>query len=83
MKLGGMALHKRLEQHSGLLIFGILLVSSIGGLVQVVPSLFQESLMTPGPGTRVYSPLELLGRDISARAAASAIPSRSAPYWRS
>ena len=30
----------------GLLIFGILFVSAIGGLVQVLPSLFQESLRT-------------------------------------
>ncbi len=36
-------LHKKLEENTGLLIFGILFVSSIGGLVQVLPSIFQES----------------------------------------
>ncbi len=41
MKFNGLALHKKLEENSGLLIFGILFVSSIGGLVQVLPSLFQ------------------------------------------
>lgn len=57
-------LHKKLENHSGLLIFGILLVSSIGGLVQIIPSVFQESLKTPTDGLEVYSPLELVGRDV-------------------
>ncbi|MGY8815371.1 MAG: cytochrome-c oxidase, cbb3-type subunit II [Gammaproteobacteria bacterium] len=71
MKFNGMALHKKLEENSGLLIFGILFVSSIGGLVQVLPSLFQESLQTPTENTRVYTPLELLGRDIYIREACS------------
>ena len=62
--MSGLKLHKKLEENTGLLIFGILFVSSIGGLVQVLPSLFQESLMTPTANTRVYSPLELIGRDI-------------------
>jgi cytochrome c oxidase cbb3-type subunit 2 len=62
--MSGLKLHKKLEEHTGLLIFGILFVSSIGGVVQVLPSLFQESLNTPTPGTTVYSPLELIGRDI-------------------
>lgn len=64
MKLTGLGLHRKLEDNAGLLIFGILLVSSIGGLVQIVPSLYQKSLMTPAPNTKVYSPLELLGRDV-------------------
>jgi cytochrome c oxidase cbb3-type subunit 2 len=65
--MSGMSLHQRIEQHTGLLIFGILVVSSIGGLVQIVPSLFQESLKTPTENTTVYSPLELMGRDIYIR----------------
>ena len=65
--MNGLDLHKKLEKNIGLLIFGILFVSAIGGLVQVLPSLFQESLMTPGVNTRVYSPLELAGRDIYIR----------------
>ena len=62
-----LALHKKLEENAGLLIFGILLVSSIGGLVQVLPSIFQKSLSTPGQYTRVYNALELTGRDIYIR----------------
>lgn len=62
-----MSIHKRLEEHTGLLIFGILLVSAIGGLVQVLPSLNDDSLTTPGANTRVYSAVELTGRDIYIR----------------
>ncbi len=62
-----MGLHKKLEENSALLIFGILFVSSIGGLVQVLPSLFEKSLETPGVNTRVYTPVELTGRDIYIR----------------
>lgn len=63
----GLSLHKRLEEHSGLLIFGILVVSAIGGLVQILPVLNQESLQTPTAQTEVYSPVELTGRDIYIR----------------
>ena len=63
----GLQLHHRLEKNIGLLIFGILFVTSIGGLVQVLPSVFQESLQTPGVNTRVYEPLQLAGRDIYIR----------------
>ncbi len=65
--MNGIDLHKKLEENIGLLIFGILFVSSIGGLVQVLPSLFQESLSTPTENTRVHSPAELIGRDIYIR----------------
>ncbi len=66
-----LTLHKRLEKHTGLLIFGILFVASIGGLVQILPSLFQESLSTPIAGLKPYSPLELVGRDIYIRESCS------------
>jgi cytochrome c oxidase cbb3-type subunit II len=62
-----LTLHKKLERNSGLLIFGILFVSSIGGLVQIIPSVFQESLSTPAENLRPYTPLQLLGRDIYIR----------------
>ena len=65
--MNGMGLHKKLEENAGLLIFGILFVSSIGGLVQVLPSIFQESLKTPADATRPYGAVELTGRDIYIR----------------
>lgn len=65
--MSGMSLHKKFEEHTGLLIFGILFVSSIGGLVQILPILSQESLETPSVNTRVYDAVELTGRDIYIR----------------
>ena len=69
--MSGMSLHKRLENNAGLLIFGILFVSAIGGLVQVLPSIFQESLKTPTANTKPYPAVELVGRDIYIREACS------------
>jgi cytochrome c oxidase cbb3-type subunit 2 len=65
--MSALSLHKKLEENTGLLIFGILVVSAIGGLVQVLPSLFQDSLSTPTDATLPYSALELTGRDIYIR----------------
>ena len=65
--MDGVGLHKRLEANTGLLIFGILVVSAIGGLVQVLPSVFQESLVAPTARTVPYGPLALVGRDIYIR----------------
>lgn len=64
-----LSLHQRIERNTGLLIFGILVVSSIGGLVQILPSIFQESLNVPGENVRPYSATELVGRDIYIREA--------------
>lgn len=60
-------LHKKLEENAFLLIFGILAVSAIGGLVQVLPSIFQESLITPTSTTKPYGAVQLAGRDIYIR----------------
>ncbi len=64
-------LHKKLEQNMGLLIFGILFVSAIGGLVQVLPSIFADPVVTPGAVARPYTAVELVGRDIYIREACS------------
>ena len=66
-----LSLHKKLERHTGLLIFGILVVSSIGGLVQVLPIVLDDSHSAPAPGVAVYAPLELDGRDIYIRESCS------------
>ncbi len=65
--MNGMGLHRKIEAHTGLLIFGILFVSAIGGLVQLLPVLQQESLETATANTRPYSAAELAGRDIYIR----------------
>jgi len=64
MKYHGVTLHRKLENNIGLLIFGILFVSSIGGLVQVLPSVFQESLSTATQNSHLYTAEELTGRDV-------------------
>jgi len=66
-----LSLHRKVERHTGLLIFGILVVSSIGGLVQVLPIVLDDSHSAPAPGVGVYSPLELEGRDIYIRESCS------------
>lgn len=58
---------KKLESNMGLLIFGILLVSSIGGLAQILPSLAQPSLSAPLAGVKPHGPLELAGREVYIR----------------
>jgi cytochrome c oxidase cbb3-type subunit 2 len=66
-----LGLHKAIEQNTGLLIFGILVVASIGGLVQVLPSMVDESLSAPAPNIVPYGPLELVGRDVYIRESCS------------
>jgi cytochrome c oxidase cbb3-type subunit 2 len=65
--MSALSLHQKLENNLGLLIFGILFVSAIGGLVQILPSLAQDSLKTPAANTRDYTAVELVGRDIYVR----------------
>lgn len=65
--MNALGLHRKIEENTGLLIFGILFVSAIGGLVQVLPALYQDSLMTATMNTRVYDAVELTGRDIYIR----------------
>ncbi len=66
-----LSLHRKIERHTGLLIFGILIVSSIGGLVQVLPIVLDDSHSMPARGVLPYSPLELEGRDIYIRESCS------------
>jgi cytochrome c oxidase cbb3-type subunit 2 len=64
MKFHGVTLHRKLEKNMGLLIFGILFVSAIGGLVQVLPSIFQDSLRKATENSHLYTAVELTGRDV-------------------
>jgi cytochrome c oxidase cbb3-type subunit 2 len=59
--------HDKVEKNIGLMIILILFVVSIGGLVQIVPLFFQDSLTEPVAGLKPYSPLRLEGRDIYVR----------------
>ena len=59
--------HKWFERHSLILVIGILVVVSIGGLVQIAPLFFIESTIERVEGVRPYTPLELAGREIYIR----------------
>jgi len=59
--------HERIEKNIGLMIILIVIVVSIGGLVQIVPLFFQHSTTEPVAGLKPYSPLRLAGRDVYVR----------------
>jgi cbb3-type cytochrome c oxidase subunit II len=59
--------HDDLERSSILLLLGILLVVSIGGLVQIAPLFWVDSTIERVQGMRPYTPLEQAGRDIYVR----------------
>jgi cytochrome c oxidase cbb3-type subunit 2 len=62
-----LGLHNAIERNTGLLIFGILVVASIGGLVQVLPTMLEDSLAAPADKIVPYTALELAGRDLYMR----------------
>ncbi len=62
-----MSLQAKAEQNSAWLIALVLIVVSIGGIVEIVPLFFQKSLTEPVQGLEPYSPLRLAGRDIYLR----------------
>ena len=59
--------HEKVETNIGLMIILIVIVVSIGGLVQIVPLFFQHSLTEPVAGLKPYAPLRLECRDIYVR----------------
>jgi cytochrome c oxidase cbb3-type subunit 2 len=59
--------HEVFEKNSLVLLIGILLVVSIGGIVQIAPLFWVESTTEKVKGMRPYTPLEQAGRDIYVR----------------
>ncbi|MCO4054998.1 MAG: cytochrome-c oxidase, cbb3-type subunit II [Bosea sp.] len=59
--------HKIFETNSIILILGVLLVISVGGLVEIAPLFYLQSTIEKVKGMRPYSPLELAGRAIYVR----------------
>ena len=62
-----MGWHKIFETRSLLLLVGILVTVSIGGIVEIVPLYTIESTIEEVEGVRPYTPLELMGRNIYIR----------------
>ncbi len=59
--------HEKVETNIGLMLIFVIIFISIGGLVQIVPLFFQDSLTEPVAGLKPYSALRLEGRDIYVR----------------
>jgi cytochrome c oxidase cbb3-type subunit 2 len=59
--------HRPLETNSILMLIGVLIVISIGGLVEIAPLFYLKSTIEKVDGMRPYTPLELVGRNIYVR----------------
>ena len=59
--------HETLEKNIGWMALLVVLVVSVGGLVEIVPLFFQKSLTEPVAGLKPYTALQLAGRDIYQR----------------
>ncbi|MCO6412860.1 MAG: cytochrome-c oxidase, cbb3-type subunit II [Thiogranum sp.] len=59
--------HEIVEKNIGLMAVLILLVISVGGLVEIVPLFFLKSTTEPVEGLKPYTALQLEGRDIYIR----------------
>lgn len=59
--------HEKLEKNSILLLIGILITVSIGGLVEIAPLFYMENTVEKVEGMRPYTPLELAGRNVYIR----------------
>ena len=59
--------HEKVERNVGLMGVLIAIVISIGGLVEIVPLMFQAQVVEPLPGVKPYPALQLAGRDIYVR----------------
>ena len=61
------ARHARIETNSILLLIGILIAISFGGLIEIAPLFYLQSTVEKVEGMRPYTPLELAGRNIYVR----------------
>lgn len=59
--------HEFIERKVGLMAVLVVLVISIGGLVEIVPLIFDSQVRDPAAGVEPYDALELAGRDIFIR----------------
>ena len=59
--------HDVIEKNIGLMALLVLLVISIGGLVEIVPLFFLKSTTEPVEGLKPYTALQLEGRDVYIR----------------
>lgn len=60
-------IHYKLERNTIRLVIAIIVVSGIGGLVEIAPLFTIDETVEEAPDMRVYTPLELAGRNIYIR----------------
>jgi cytochrome c oxidase cbb3-type subunit II len=59
--------HEKIEKNFGLMGVLIAIVVAVGGLVEIVPLMYQAQVVQPLPGVVPYPALQLAGRDIYVR----------------
>lgn len=59
--------HEKVETNIGLMVVFIILVISVGGLVEIVPLFFLKDTTEPVAGLKPYTALQLEGRDVYIR----------------
>ena len=59
--------HELIERKVGLMAVLVIIVISIGGLVEIVPLIFDSQVRDPAEGIEPHPPLHLAGRDIYVR----------------
>ena len=60
-------LHYKLERKSVAFVLAIIVASAVGGIVEIVPLFTIDQTVESAPDMRVYTPLELAGRNIYVR----------------
>jgi cytochrome c oxidase cbb3-type subunit 2 len=59
--------HRRLERNAIGFVLAIIGVASIGGIVEIAPLFTIDETIEPAPDMRLYTPLELAGRNVYIR----------------
>ncbi|MFA7280232.1 MAG: cytochrome-c oxidase, cbb3-type subunit II [Sterolibacterium sp.] len=62
-----MLTHDKIESNIGIMVVLVILLISVGGLVEIVPLFFQKSTTEPVANLKPYDPVRLVGRDIYIR----------------
>ncbi len=56
--------HEKVETNIGLMVVLIILVISVGGLIEIVPLFFMKQTTEPVSGLEPYTSIQLAGRDV-------------------
>jgi cytochrome c oxidase cbb3-type subunit II len=59
--------HRKIERSAILFVLGIILAASVGGIVEIAPLFTIDETVEEDPDLRLYTPLELAGRNIYVR----------------